>query len=83
MTQNEHVRAICCWLDADDDIVSGRNVETIKGNIVANFEVASSSGFRDFSKWLFCDADVGDSSVNAICSQQQQFCLGVCNPAHH
>ena len=49
MTQNEHVYAICCGLEVDNDVISGRNA-TIEGYIVVNFEVVSSSGFRDFPK---------------------------------
>ena len=47
MTQNEHVYehvyAICCRLEVSDDVISGRNVNTIDGYVVVNFEVASSS----------------------------------------
>ena len=32
-----------------------------------NFEFASCSSLRDFFKNSFCDDDVGDGSVNAIC----------------
>ena len=31
MPQNEHVYVICCQLEADDDVISYRNVKTIKG----------------------------------------------------
>ena len=38
---------------------------------MVNFEVASSSNVRDFSKRSFCDGEVGDGSggVKAICSR--------------
>ena len=63
MTQNEHVYAICCCPEVDDDVISGRNVKTIAGYIVVDFKVASSSSFRDFPKRLFCDGEVDDGSV--------------------
>ena len=62
MTQNGHVYAICCQPAVDDDVISGRNVKAIEGYIVVNFEVASSSSFQDFPKWLFCVGEVGDGS---------------------
>ena len=69
MSQNEHVYAIYCWLEIDDNVISGPNIKTIKSYIEENFEVASSSSFWDFPKRLFCDGKVCDSSggVNAIC----------------
>ena len=74
MTKNEHVYVIFYRPEVDDDVVSGRNVNTIEGYIVANFEVAGSSSFRDFPKRLFCASEVGDSSVgvNAICSRHSK-----------
>ena len=38
---------------------------------MVNFEVTSSSSFRDFPERSFCDGEVGDGSgvMNAICSQ--------------
>ena len=50
MTQNEHVYAIGCRTKVGDDVISGRNVEAIEGYAVVNFEVASSSSFRDIQK---------------------------------
>ena len=38
MTQNEHVYAICCRLEVDDDVISSRNIKTIQGYVVANLE---------------------------------------------
>ena len=40
MTQNLHVCAICCRPEAVYDVVTGRNVKTIQGYILVNFEVA-------------------------------------------
>ena len=73
MTQNEHVYVICWWPVVDDDVISGRNVKTIEGYIALNFEVASSSSFRDFPKRLFCDGEVSDGigGVNAIFSRPE------------
>ena len=31
MTENEHVYAICCRPEVDDDVISIRDVKTIKG----------------------------------------------------
>ena len=69
MTQNEHVYAICCGMGVDDDVI----VKTVEGYIVVNFEVATSSSFRDFAKRLFCDVEIGDrnSGMNAICSRTE------------
>ena len=39
MTQNWHVCAICCWVEADCDAISSRNVKTIVGYVVVDFEV--------------------------------------------
>ena len=36
---------ICCWPEGDCDVVSGRNVKTIMGEVVVNFKAASSSSF--------------------------------------
>ena len=55
MTQNEHVYAICCRAEVDDD---GRNVKTMEVYVVGNFEAASSGNFQDIPKRLFCDGDV-------------------------
>ena len=54
-------------------MISVRNVKTIECYIAVNFEVASSSGFRDFPKRLFCDGEVGDGGcgINAICSRPE------------
>ena len=41
-------------MEADCAIIYGRNVKTIVGNVVVNFEAASSSNFRDIKK-TFCD----------------------------
>ena len=68
MTQNERLYEICCRPEVDDDVISGRNVKTIEGYIVVNFEVASFSSFRDFSKRFYCDGD-SSGGVNAICSR--------------
>ena len=63
MTQNEYVYAINCPPEVDDDcVISGRNVKTIEGYIVVNFEAVSSCSFRDFPKRLLCDGEVGDGS---------------------
>ena len=50
MTQNEYVYAICCRLELAGDVISNENVKTIEGYFVLNFEVASSSSFRDVRK---------------------------------
>ena len=68
-TKNEHVCAICCRLEVDDDVISSENIKTTQGYAVVNFECGSFSTFRDFPKRSFCDAEVGDGSggMNAIC----------------
>ena len=63
MTHNEHVYAICCRLEVDDDAISGRYVKTAEGYIVVNFEVASSRSFRDIQKnhLVMVEANIDDS----------------------
>ena len=39
MTQNEHIYAICCRPEVDDNVIFGRNVKTIEGYIVVNFKL--------------------------------------------
>ena len=69
MTPND-VYEIGYRLEVDDDTISGRNVKAIKGYIIANFQVANFSTFRDIPKRSFCDGEVGDLGVgmNTICS---------------
>ena len=56
LTQNLHVCTICFQLEVDYDVISGRNVKTIEGYLVVNFEVASSNSFRDLKKNHFVTA---------------------------
>ena len=68
MTQTEHFYAICCRLEIDNNVMSGRNVKTVEAYIVVNIGIATSSiSFRHFPERLFCDDEVSD--VNAIYSQ--------------
>ena len=73
MTQNEHVYAICYQPEEDADVISRRNIKTIQGYAVVNFEGASFSSFRDFLKRSFCDGEVGDGTdgMKAICSRPE------------
>ena len=74
MTQKEHVYVICGRQEADDDIISGRNVKILGCYIAVIFEVASSSSFRDFQKRLFCDSKVGgdgSGGVNVVFSRPE------------
>ena len=50
MTKNLHVCTICFRPKVVYDVISGRNVKTIEGYPVVNFEVASSSCFGDILK---------------------------------
>ena len=66
MTQSEHVCAICCRPEVgDDDVISGRNVKTLEGYLVVNFEVARSNSFEIFPQNHFVTAasmvDIDDS----------------------
>ena len=45
ITQNEHVCAICCRPEVSGDVISNKNIKTIEGYDVLNFEVASSTSF--------------------------------------
>ena len=38
MTQNWHIYAICCWPEVAGDVTSGRNLKTIEGYMVAQFD---------------------------------------------
>ena len=51
MTQNAHVRTICCRPEAVYDVISGRNVKTVEGYLVVNFMTATEAAA----------ADIGDS----------------------
>ena len=64
MNQNEHVYAIYCRPEVVGDVISSENVKTMEGYAVLNFEVASSSSFRDIPKNHFMtaeEADINDS----------------------
>ena len=50
MTQNLHDFTICCLLEVVYDVIAGRSVKSIEGNLVVHFEVASSNSFRDIKK---------------------------------
>ena len=50
MTQNEHLYVIFCRPEVVGDVILGKNVTTIEGYAVLNFEVASSSSFRDIKQ---------------------------------
>ena len=73
MIKNEHVYVICCRPEVDSDVISGRNIQTLGCYATVNFEVASFSSFRYFSKRSFCDSDVGDGSsgMNVIYSRSE------------
>ena len=43
MTQNEHVYAICCQMEAAGDVISNRSEKTIHSYVALNLEVASST----------------------------------------
>ena len=43
MIQHEHVYAIVCRFEVDIDVISSRNVKTLGGYAVVNFEVATYS----------------------------------------
>ena len=58
MTQNEHRYAICCRLEAYDDVISRRNMITIQGYVMVNFKGASFTTFRYFSQRSFCDGKI-------------------------
>ena len=68
MAQNEQVYAICCQPEVDDDVISGRNKRTTQSYAVVNFEGASFSTFRDFTKRSFFSRG---SDMNAICSRPE------------
>ena len=63
MSQNEHVYAFCSRPEVGGDFISGRNVKTIRGYVVVNFEVASSSSIRGIQNnhFVTAAADIDDS----------------------
>ena len=61
MTKSEHVYVICCRPEGGDDIISGRNVKSIEGYFLVNFEDASFSSFGDIKSHFMTAADVDDS----------------------
>ena len=64
MTQNEHVHAICCRLEVDDDVTSGGNIESV------HCEGAIFSTFWDFPTRSFCGGD-GSGCMDEICSRPE------------
>ena len=56
--------------EENDDVISGRNINTV---LVVDFEGATFSSFRDFPKTSLCDGEVCDGSggMNAICSRPE------------
>ena len=50
LAQIGHAYAIYCRPKVARDVISGRNVKTIEGYEVLNFENASSSSFKSFQK---------------------------------
>ena len=45
--QTEYIYAICCRPEVDGDVISGRNVNTVKATLRHIFEDARSSSFGD------------------------------------
>ena len=64
MAQNEHVYAMCYRPDVDADVISGRNVRTIKGYVLKLLALAVSEIFH---KDHF--VTVKSATVSAICSR--------------
>ena len=67
-----NVYAICCRLEEGGDVISGRIIKSIQGYVLVNFKGASFSTFRDFPKRSFCDGEIGDGSMNVICSRPEE-----------
>ena len=63
MTLNEHVYAICCRPEIDNDVIAGRNVKIVEGYVVVNFEIASFSSFRDLNAICSRSAEVADDVI--------------------
>ena len=47
MMRNEHVYAIYCRSEVDCDVISGQNVEALKGYVVVKLDVTNSSVMRN------------------------------------
>ena len=65
MTLNLYVCTICLRPEEVYDTISSRNVKTIEGNLVVDFEVASSNTFPDIKKH-FVTAAVAAKAVADI-----------------
>ena len=65
MIHNEHVSAICCRPEVDDDVISGWNEKIIEGYVVVgpNFEVASFRSFRHFPQDHFMTVKLATAAV--------------------
>ena len=74
MTKIEDVYAICCRLEAAGDVISVESVKTVAGYVVLNFEVGSSSSFRDIKKHHFVTpaaAEAGAADIDDSIKRQR------------
>ena len=56
MTQIEHVYAICCRLEVDDDVISGKDVHAFRYYACVNLRVAILSSFDKIQISQLCNA---------------------------
>ena len=65
MTKNVHVCTIRLRPEVVYDVISGRNVKTIEGYIVVNFEVATANIFQDtIQKNHFVNAEAEEADID-------------------
>ena len=79
MTQHLHVCTIFFLPEVVYDVISGRNVKAMDGNLVVNFEVAISNSFRDIPKNHFVTAAVAEVDIDdSIKRQRYRISLNKC-----
>ena len=69
VTQNGYLYldAICCRPEVDGDVICSPKVKTMIGQMVVNFEVNSSSSFRDFQKEIHFVTVMSTAAVWICC----------------
>ena len=63
--------SICCRPKVAGGIVLSCDVKAVEGYVMVNFEVASSSIFRDNHDILVPEVGSGADGINAICSRPE------------
>ena len=56
MTKNEQVYVMCCQQEVDDDVTSGRNVETVEGYVGEILKLLASIVFEKIEVSHLCNS---------------------------